>query len=161
MKAVLVLLLAVICVSCRDDHPAAVSEEQVSEKAPLFASRDTESRVQLLQKNEDGSFLINIEPQIWVSELGCTIVVNEDGSTFPQIYYLLSFELENTDYYTIWDVEYGSTHSVNLERGKEYRFLVKPLRASGRDDMGIPVMVLRVWSGEKLILDRTEEEAEE
>jgi hypothetical protein len=156
MKVVLALLVVVMCLSCRDDHPATVREEQVSDETPLFASSGTKSRAQLLQKNEDGSFLINIEPHIWVSEPGCTMIVTEHGIT-SQLYYLLSFTLENTDYYTIWDVQYGRTHNVTLERGKEYRFLVRPLRESRGDDKGIPVMVLRVWSGEKLILDRTEE----
>ena len=106
------------------------------------------STIKVLKKNPDGTVLILAKPRFWMSELGCVML--SDGSA--NIYTLATFAIEGVSYDTIWSSRL-SPAPLELSAGKTYRM---QLRLEDRKEYGRWCDILKMWDGERLLLDRTQ-----
>ena len=156
-----VALVGLCAISCaRREAADQPSQQRAKPKAPettLPLLSRTISPASLLKRNPDGSLLMAITPHVYMDELGCTIVMDEQGNGFSQMYYVIAFSLEGRDYYTIWGVEPGKGPPISLDRSREYTFLVKPYRRAESEDESVPCEVLEVWDQDELLYRKSEE----
>ena len=124
-------------------------------KGPPPASRTT-SPASLLEKNADGALLIKMKPQVYTSEMGCTMMVDDSGNTFSQLYYVISFSVQQKQYYTIWGVRFGKGPPLTFDSEREYRFLVKPYREADSKDESVPCEIIKVWDGGDVVFEKEE-----
>lgn len=159
------VLLVSTCVQ-RETELNRDLREQLKSTVSLNVSIDTDgmtkrlpyespinSPASLLKKNADGSMLVKIKPHVYTNEMGCTIVMDEMGNTFAQLHYVIDFYIEAKYYYTIWGVLFGERPPINLNREKEYRFLVRPYREEDFKDESVPCEIIKIWDGEGVIFE--------
>jgi hypothetical protein len=116
----------------------------------ILASTTTPCRyVGVVQRNLDGSVLVRVQtkPRFRVSSLGCTMLRDEGGRTFSNIYTLLVLDVQGKSCATVWS-SLTFRPAVQLPLDREYRFL---LRLSPKDEGRCDV--LKIWDGDVLLVD--------
>ncbi len=142
MTTVTVLLAAcTICVAAETNLPP-----DILAGSPTFAP--TNSPVTVVTTNSDATVVMKVTPRVYLSELGCTMLVGPDGMTMSEMYDVLRFQLGTNSHVVIWGAHHTGPAPFALDPKKEYRFLVKP-HTSGF------AQVLKVWLDDKVLLDRT------
>jgi len=147
--------------SQRQPEPApsvqqSTNPDKVAEELPLASH--TSSPASLVKENADGTLLIKIKPHVYMSEMGCTMVSNEQGDTFSQLYYVIAFSIQAKQYYTVWGVHFGKGPPLKLDREKEYRFHVKPYRKADFKDESVPCAIIKIWEGDDVVFEKQEKE---
>lgn len=117
--------------------------DKLADRLPLDSHPN--SPASLLKKNTDGTLLIKIKPRVYTSEMGCTMVSDEWGNTFSQLYDVIAFSIQSKHYYTIWGVRYGKGPALTFDREKEYRFLVKPYREAEFKNEIAHCEIIKAW----------------
>ena len=139
--------------SVKAESPAASKASPPENKSTgLFSPK--KSAAMLVNRNLDGTMLIDVWPHVYMSGLGCTMVMTEHGAT-SEIYYVIGFSIEGRYYSTIWGSHYGSPAPFHLDSQKNYRFLIKPLRKPDDEKASIHFVILEVWHDGRLLLDKT------
>ena len=136
----------------------SLGADEVLKEKPLRSP--TRSPVSLLKKNSDGSLLIKIKPQVYMSEMGCEIVMDVMGNQFAQMHYVIDFYIQEKYYYTIWGLLFGRRPPIYLGREKEYRFLIKPDSEKDLTGESIYFEIIKIWDGGRVVFEQDEVEEE-
>ncbi len=150
MKLAVSIVFACFLSLCWAEEPASDPKAKPP-SIPLFEKKD--SPVTLLKENPDGTLLITLRPQIYFDELGCTIVVDQDGNTFSQMYHMIAFSLKDIRYHTIWGVMLGSGPPVKLDPTIDYKCLIKTEEPKEKE-VSSSFSILKIWEGEKLVYEQ-------
>ena len=129
---------------------------EFAREVPLFSH--TNSPATLLKRNADGALLIEIQPHVYMDPLGCTMMSDDQGNTFSQMYHVIAFSLEDRHYYTIWGARFGKGPPITLRRKKAYRFLVKPYRHADFKDESVPCQIIKIWDGDKVLFEKPQKQ---
>jgi hypothetical protein len=126
-----------LLLGCSEPH--ARHQEGNADPVRSFLARfDPPSPATVLQWNDDGTVLISATPRFHHSELGCTMLRDQDGNSFANVYELLCFKIQDTCYEAVWS-SLTSPPPVALDHTQEYEFLVS-LEPQGQS----PCTVLKV-----------------
>lgn len=148
MKIIVTTILALLSVSLIRAEQTNIPVASLAKSINLYGS-PTNSPATLIERYGDGTLLIMIEPKIYMSDLGCTMIETEFGST-SQIYYCMQFEIEKQKYWTIWGVQHGTRPPIHFEDDTNYRFLIQAAKPPA-------FSVLKVWLGDKLLYETKED----
>jgi hypothetical protein len=144
-------LAAILAAACADKPEA----DTIAAADSLPPGSYTKSPASLIKKNDDGTSLIKIRPHVYMSEMGCTMMQDDMGNTFSQLYHVISFSLGEANYYAIWGVRFGKGPPLQLNRHREYRFLVRPFRAPDFKDESAPCEIIKIWDRGRLVFEKT------
>jgi len=150
MKTILLTVLVCLAVPCWGEEPAA-SPSDTSTENPIFQKRD--SPTTLIERNQDGTLLVSLKPQVYLDELGCIMVADEQGNTFSQMHYIIAFSLQEVRYWTIWGTSPGGGPPVKLDSRVAYKCLIRPL-ASDQNGEDVPFSILKIWNGSELVYEQ-------
>jgi len=152
MKLAASLLLTCLLSICWAEEPIS----DPSAKPPLIPNwKKQDSPVTLLKENPDRTLLVSLRPQIYLDELGCTIVADQHGHTFSQMHHMIAFSHKDVRYYTIWGTSPGAGPPVKLDPTIDYKLLIKPGKLE-KNETSISFSILKIWNGEKLIYESKE-----
>ena len=88
--AIMMILLSLGLLSgCQKSKPEPAAEAPVEIKElveGLPLSSHTSSPVSLLKREGNGTLLIKIKPHVYMDEMGCTMMSDDMGNTFSQMY---------------------------------------------------------------------------
>jgi hypothetical protein len=112
-----------LLLGCSEQH-APHDEGNAEPARSLLVRFDPPSPAAVLRRNDDGTLLISATPRFHFSELGCVMVMDENGNSFPNEYELLRFAIQDTFYTTVWSSG-TSPPPVALDHTEEYEFLVR------------------------------------
>jgi hypothetical protein len=138
-------------ISTDNGDPSAKELLEMIEK--MWAPRNLpfNSTVKILKKNLDGTVLILAKPRFWQSELGCMMLMNQRGNTFSNVFTLVTFAIDGVSFDSIWSSRLSAA-PFELSPEKTYQIL---LQLEDRNEYGKWAHILKMWDGQKLLLDRT------
>jgi hypothetical protein len=152
MKLIVSIVFACFCAPCWGEEPVSEPEAKIRAIPTL---EKQESPATLLKKNPDGTLLVSLRPQVYLDELGCVMVSDGNGNTFPRMHHVIAFSLEKIRYWTIWGTSPGGGPPVKLDPKTDYKCLIKTSNPIP-EGVDLPCSILKIWDGGNLIFERKE-----